>query len=67
MGARQLPFNHGSGSYALDSHGRGARGAAVRLDSCRLVVAQVARTGKIIRLPIEAAILKAATPLRTLS
>ena len=45
-------FNHGSGSYALDSHGRGARGAAVRLDSCRLVVAQVARTGKRIRLPM---------------
>ena len=32
----------GSGSYALDSHGRGARGAAVRLDSCRLVVAHLA-------------------------
>ena len=38
----------------IGSHHRGARGAAVGLNSSRLVVTQVARTGKTIRLPMPA-------------
>ena len=41
-------------SHYSCSHGRGARGAAVGLNSSRLVVTQVARTGNTIRLPMPA-------------
>ena len=43
-----------SATTLMSSHGRGARGAAVGLNSSRLVVTQVARTGKTIRLPMPA-------------
>ena len=43
-----------SATTLMYSHGRGARGAAVGLNSSRLVVTQVARTGKAIRLPMPA-------------